>query len=135
MYLILQQDTPEDFVIATGITTCVRDFVTMAFAETGITIEFQGTGVDEKGYVAHCSHPDYQLPVGKEIVNVDPEYFRPTEVELLIGDPTKCKQKLKWEPKYNLQQLVTEMVLSDLEIFSKEKLLMDSGYVIKNQFE
>jgi GDPmannose 4,6-dehydratase len=135
MYLILQQETPEDYVIATGVTTYVRDFVRMAFAETGITIEFKGTGINEKGYVVSCSNPDFQVETGKEVVAVDEKYFRPTEVELLIGDPTKSKTKLGWEPKYDLQGLVKEMVAADIDLFRREKLLKDSGYVIKNQFE
>ncbi|MCC8409617.1 GDP-mannose 4,6-dehydratase [Mucilaginibacter sp. UR6-1] len=135
MYLILQQETPEDYVIATGVTTRVREFVRMSFAETGIEIEFKGEGADEKAYVVSCSNPLYQLPVGKEVVAVDPKYFRPTEVELLIGDPTKSNQKLGWKPKYDLQGLVKEMMAADLELFEREKLLKDSGYAIKNQFE
>lgn len=135
MYLILQQETPEDYVIATGVTTRVREFVRMSFAETGIEIEFKGEGADEKAYVVSCSNPLYQLPVGKEVVAVDPKYFRPTEVELLIGDPTKSNQKLGWKPKYDLQGLVKEMMASDLELFEREKLLKDSGYSIKNQYE
>jgi GDPmannose 4,6-dehydratase len=135
MYLILQQDEPTDYVIATGVTTRVREFVRMSFAEVGITVEFKGEGVNEKGYVVSCSHPDYQIEVGKEIVSVDEKYFRPTEVELLIGDPTKSKTKLGWEPKYDLKGLVEEMVAADVDLFKREKLLKDSGYVIKNQFE
>jgi len=135
MYLILQQDEPEDFVIATGVTTRVREFVRMAFAETGITIEFKGEGVDEKGYVISCSNPDYQVAAGTEVVAVDPKYFRPTEVELLIGDPTKSNTKLGWKPKYDLKALVEDMMSHDLSHFKKEKLLKESGYVIKNQFE
>ena len=135
MYLILQQETPEDFVIATGVTTRVREFVRMAFAETGIEIEFNGEGVNEKGVVTACNNPAYQVEIGKEVVNVDPQYFRPTEVDLLIGDPTKCNQKLGWKPKYNLQGLVKEMVAADLDLFEKERLLKNSGYTIKNQFE
>jgi GDPmannose 4,6-dehydratase len=135
MYLILQQDEPEDYVIATGVTTRVREFVRMAFAETGITIEFKGEGVDEKGYVVSCSNPEYQVAVGTEVVAVDPQYFRPTEVELLIGDPTKSNTKLGWIPKYDLAGLVNDMMNHDLEHFKKEKLLKESGYVIKNQFE
>src|SRR5882762_8829931 len=115
MYLILQQETPEDYVIATGVTTRVREFVRMAFAEVGITIEFKGTGVDEKGYVASCSSPDFQIEIGKEVVAVDPKYFRPTEVDLLIGDPTKSNTKLGWKPKYDLAMLVAEMVATDVE--------------------
>jgi GDPmannose 4,6-dehydratase len=135
MYLILQQDKPEDFVIATGVTTRVREFVRMAFAEVGIQVEFKGEGANEKGYVVKCDIPAYQLPVGKEVVNVDAQYFRPTEVDLLIGDPTKCNEKLGWKPKYNLQGLVKEMVAADLNLFEKERLLKSSGYIIKNQFE
>lgn len=135
MYLILQQDEPEDFVIATGITTRVREFVRLAFSEVGIDVEFKGKGENEKGYIVACNNSDYQLPIGKEIVAVDPQYFRPTEVDLLIGDPTKCQQKLGWKPKYDLKSLVSEMVAADLDLFAKEKLLKDSGYIIKNQFE
>lgn len=135
MYLILQQETPEDFVIATGITTTVREFVRLAFAEVGIDIVFTGNGADERGYVVSCSNPDYQIEEGKEVVSVDSQYFRPTEVDLLIGDSTKCQQRLNWKPKYTLQQLVSEMVAADVEVFTKEKLLQDSGYIIKNQFE
>ena len=135
MYLILQQDKPEDYVIATGITTPVRDFVKMAFEEVGIQVEFKGEGINEKGYVVSCSDPDFQVETGKEVVAVDEAYFRPTEVELLIGDPTKSKTKLGWNPKYDLAGLVKEMVAADVELFRREKLLKDSGYVIKNQFE
>ena len=135
MYLILQQDEPEDFVIATGITTPVREFVRLSFAEVGIVIEFKGIGVDEKGYVVSCSNTAYQLETGKEVVNVDSKYFRPTEVELLIGDPSKCKQKLGWHPKYDLKGLVKEMIAADLQLFEREKLLKNFGYTIKNQFE
>lgn len=135
MYLILQQDVAEDYVIATGVTTRVREFVRMAFDQVGITIEFKGEGVNEKGFVVSCSNPDFQVEAGKEVVAVDEKYFRPTEVELLIGDPTKSKTKLGWEPKYDLQGLVSEMVAADVELFRREKLLKDSGYAIKNQFE
>jgi GDPmannose 4,6-dehydratase len=114
MWRILQQDVAEDFVIATGITTTVRDFVRMAFAEVGITINFKGEGADEKGFVVSCSNPAYQVEVGKQIVSVDAAYFRPTEVELLIGDPTKAKEKLGWVPKYDLPALVKEMVAADV---------------------
>jgi len=135
MYLILQQDIPEDYVIATGVTTRVREFVRMAFAQLGIKLQFKGAGVNEKGYVESCSNPDYQIEIGKEVVAVDEKYFRPTEVDLLIGDPTKSKTKLGWKPKYDLLGLVKEMVEADIELFIKEKLLKDSGYAIKNQFE
>jgi len=135
MYLILQQDTAEDYVIATGITTAVREFVRMAFGEVGITIDFKGEGINEKGYVVSCSNALYQITVGKEVVAVDEKYFRPTEVDLLIGDPTKSNTKLGWKPKYDLKGLIIEMMAADVELFKKEKLLKDSGYVIKNQFE
>jgi GDPmannose 4,6-dehydratase len=114
MWRILQQDTAEDYVIATGITTTVRDFVKLSFAETGIELTFTGEGVNETGAVKSCSHPAYQLPAGKVVVAVDPEYFRPTEVDLLIGDATKAKEKLGWIPKYDLAALVKEMMASDL---------------------
>lgn len=120
MWRILQQDTPDDFVVATGVTTTIRDFVRMAFEEVGIEIEFKGEGVDEKAYVVSCSNPDYQLPAGQLVMAIDPEYFRPTEVDLLIGDPTKAKTKLGWEPKYDLAGLVKEMVASDLKYVQRK---------------
>jgi GDPmannose 4,6-dehydratase len=135
MYLILQQEKPEDYVIATGVTTRVREFVRLAFEEVGIEVEFRGEGADEKGYVVSCSNPDYQLEAGKQVVAVDPKYFRPTEVELLIGDPSKAQDQLGWKPKYDLAMLVSEMVATDVEHFRKEKLLKEYGYAIKNQFE
>ncbi|WP_413666322.1 GDP-mannose 4,6-dehydratase [Mucilaginibacter sp. Mucisp86] len=135
MYLILQQDRPTDYVIATGITTHVREFVRMAFAEVGIKIEFRGEGEDEKGYVTACESAEFQIEIGKEIVAVDPKYFRPTEVDLLIGDPTKSKTLLGWTPKYDLKMLVEDMMNADVNHFRKEKLLKESGYIIKNQFE
>jgi GDPmannose 4,6-dehydratase len=135
MYLILQQESPSDFVIATGITTPVREFVKLAFAEIGVEIGFSGTGVEEKGFVVYCNNPDYQLEIGREVVAVDPKYFRPTEVDLLVGDPTKSNQLLNWKPKYDLQMLVSEMVEADVELFKKDQLLKESGYVIKNQYE
>ncbi|MDB5121039.1 MAG: gmd [Sphingobacteriales bacterium] len=135
MYLILQQDIAEDYVIATGITTPVREFVRMAFNEIGVEIEFRGEGVDERGYIKSCNNAAYQLEIGKEVVAVDPKYFRPTEVDLLIGDPTKSQTKLGWKPKYDLAALVKEMMESDVLLFKREKLLKESGYDIKNQFE
>ena len=119
MWLILQQDTPEDFVIATGITTTVRDFIQMAFSEVGIKVEFKGEGENEKGVVVSCSNPLYQVEIGKVVVEVDPRYFRPTEVELLIGDPTKAKEKLGWKLRYDLPALVKDMMQSDVALFSK----------------
>ena len=135
MYLILQQDEPEDFVIATGITTPVREFIRMAFHEVGVELEFSGVGVDEKAIVKSCSNPNFQIAIGQEVVAVDPAYFRPTEVDLLIGDPTKSKTKLGWVPKYDLQALVKEMVAADILHFQKEKMLQDAGYLVKNQYE
>nr|WP_255478198.1 GDP-mannose 4,6-dehydratase [Rhizosphaericola mali] len=121
MWLILQQETAEDFVIATGVTTKVRDFVRLAFEEIGIELEFTGEGVNEKGYVKACNSPSFQLEIGQEVLAVDPAYFRPTEVELLIGDPTKSKTKLGWEPEYTLQKLVAEMVSNDIELIKRDK--------------
>ena len=135
MWLILQQPRPEDYVIATGITTSVRDFVRMAFAEVGIELEFKGKDEKEVAVVAACNNPEYQLPKGKEVVLVDPRYYRPTEVDLLIGDPSKAQRQLGWKPKYNLAALVKEMVENDVELFKKDKLLQDNGYYVRNQFE
>lgn len=120
MWLILQQEKPEDFVIATGITTTVRDFIRMAFAEVGIELAFSGEGENEVATVVSCSNPLYQVPVGQEVVAVDPRYFRPTEVELLIGDPTKAKEKLGWTLEYDLPALVKDMMSSDVALFSKK---------------
>lgn len=133
--MILQQDQPEDFVIATGITTTVRDFVRLAFQEVGVTLEFLGEGIRETGVVVRCEHPDFQLEPGKEVVVVDERYFRPAEVDLLIGDPAKCKRKLNWEPTYDLASLVKEMMSADIDYFLKEKMLQEAGYRVKNQFE
>ena len=135
MWMILQADEPEDWVIATGKTTTVRDFVRMSFAEAGIELEFIGKGVDEKALVKSCSNPKYQVEIGKEILSVDPKYFRPTEVELLIGDPTKANNKLGWIPKYNLQDLVKEMMESDLKLMTKQQYLKQGGYYVNNYFE
>lgn len=135
MWMILQAEEAEDWVIATGKTTPVREFVRMSFAEVGIEIEFEGTGVDEKGFVKYCSHPDYQLPIGKEVLSVDPNYFRPTEVDLLIGDPSKAQTKLGWECQYELADLVKEMMQSDLKLMRKDQYLKESGYQILNYFE
>ncbi|MFZ4056832.1 MAG: GDP-mannose 4,6-dehydratase [Ferruginibacter sp.] len=120
MWLMLQQDKPEDFVLATGITTTVRDFVSMSFAQCGIDIEFKGEGIDEKGYVAKCNNPLYQLPVGQQIVGIHPRYFRPAEVDLLIGDATKANTILGWKPKYDLPMLVEEMMREELVNQSKK---------------
>jgi GDPmannose 4,6-dehydratase len=128
MWRILQQDHPEDYVIAMGETTYVRDFVRMAFSELGITIEFKGNGINEKGFVASCSNPEFQLEIGKQIIAVDPQYFRPTEVDLLIGDPTKSKTQLGWKPQYDLSGLVQEMVAMDVDRVKKEMMLKEAGF-------
>ena len=120
MYLILQQEKPEDFVLATGITTTIRDFVKMSFAELGIELAFRGKDLSEEGYVVK-SNGENKVDEGKVIVKVDPKYFRPTEVDLLIGDPTKAITKLGWKPKYDLKSLVKEMVESDLKLFSNKQ--------------
>jgi GDPmannose 4,6-dehydratase len=135
MYLILQQDKPEDFVIATGETTSVRDFVKMAFGYVGISLEFRGEGENEVAVVVACKNPEYQVPVGKEVIAIDKRYFRPTEVDLLIGDPTKANTVLGWKPKHTLQDLVTDMMQSDLELFKKDLYLKKGGHEVKNYFE
>lgn len=135
MWLILQADEPEDWVIATGETTTVRDFVRMAFKYAGIELEFKGEGVDEKAYVISCSNPDYQVKIGANVVAVDPKYFRPTEVDLLLGDPTKAETKLGWKREYKLEELVNDMMKSDLKLMTKDQYLKDGGYTIMNYFE
>ena len=135
MYLMLQQDEPEDFVIATGVTTEIREMLRIAFEEAGIEIEFKGSGEEEKGYVVKCENPRYQLRVGQTIVEIDSRYFRPTEVELLIGDPSKAKEKLGWETEYDLRALVREMIESDLKQAEKEVHLKDGGYKTLNYYE
>lgn len=131
MWLILQQEKPEDYVIATGITTTVRDFVKMAFERVGVELEFKGEDEKEEAFVVSCSNPEYRLPVGKKVLAVDPNYYRPTEVELLIGDPTKAQTKLNWKPKYDLQGLVDEMVAADLKYFMNQPLYNKAGLEIK----
>jgi len=135
MWMILQADKPEDWVIATGKTTSVRDFVKMAFAYAGIELAFKGKGKEEKGVVVSCSNPKYQVDKGKEVVVIDPRYFRPSEVDLLIGDPTKANTQLGWIPEYNLEQLINEMMESDLKLMTKDQYLKDGGYTIMNYFE
>jgi GDPmannose 4,6-dehydratase len=135
MWLMLQQDKPEDFCLATGKTTTIRDFIRMAFGEVGVELEFKGEGVNEVGVVKTSSNPDYSFSIGQEVVKIDPKYFRPTEVDLLIGDPTKAKEKLGWEPEYDLPALVKEMMESDLKLFEKDKYLLDGGHQILKQAE
>ena len=119
MWRILQQKVAEDYIIATGVTTYIRDFVSFSFAEVGIELAFEGENENEIAKIVACHHPDYQLEIGKVVVRVDPEYYRPTEVDLLIGDPTKSKTQLGWKPQYDLAGLVKEMVANDLEILKK----------------
>ena len=134
MWRILQHDVAEDFVLATGVTTSIRDFVKLSFRFAGIELDFTGENEDEIATVAAC-HGEYKLPVGTAVVKVDPRYFRPTEVELLIGDASKAREKLGWVPKYNLEQLAEEMVAADLKLFKSNVLLKESGFAIKNQYE
>jgi GDPmannose 4,6-dehydratase len=145
MWMILQADEPEDWVIATGQTTAVRDFVRMAFAYMGIELEFKGEGVDEVGIIKSIDEERIQSLslslstitqlIGKEVVAVDPRYFRPTEVDLLIGDPTKAEQKLGWKREYKLEELVNDMMASDLHLMTKDQYLKEGGYTIMNYFE
>jgi GDPmannose 4,6-dehydratase len=135
MWRILQQDEPEDFVIATGVTTTVRDFVKMAFEEVGVELEFNGEGVDEKATVVRCNNPEFTLEEGQVVVEVDPAYFRPTEVELLIGDPTKSQQKLGWMPKHDLSALVKDMMLADIALFRRDAYLLKGGHKVYSYHE
>jgi GDPmannose 4,6-dehydratase len=149
MWRILQQETAEDYVIATGVTTRVRDFIKMAFAEVGFTLRFDGDGVDEVGILEAIDTQKYEMALGKEfsakefkipavgstLVKVDPSYFRPTEVDLLIGDPTKSKTKLGWQPKYDLKMLVEEMISSDVKLFQRDIHLVQGGHKILRQLE
>jgi len=135
MWLMLQQEEPEDYVVATGITTSVRDFVRLAFAHAGVSIEFSGTGENEKAVVTAVSIPDINLRKGDVVVEVDKRYFRPTEVDLLLGDPTKAKEKLGWQAKYTLPELVKEMMEADIQHFRKDVVLRQSGFRTLRQFE
>ena len=135
MWMILQADQPEDWVIATGVTTTVRDFVSMAFKQVGISLEFKGLGVDEKAYVTACSKQEFQLAIGKEVLSVDPTYFRPTEVDLLIGDPSKAKNKLGWVPEHDLASLVKDIMQSDVDLMKKDVTLLKAGHEILKQAE
>ncbi len=135
MWMILQADQPEDWVIATNKTTPVREFVRMAFNEVGIELEFRGIGVDEKAFVKACNNPDFQIEIGKEVLAVDPKYFRPTEVDLLIGDATKAREKLGWIPEYDLSDLVKDMMKSDVRLMQKDQYLKDGNFNTYNYFE
>lgn len=135
MWLMLQQEKAEDYVLSTGITTSIRDFLKMALNEVGVEIEFKGSGVEEVGIVKSTNNPSYAFEIGNEIVRIDPKYFRPTEVDLLIGDSSKAKEKLGWEPEYDLTALVKEMMESDIKLFEKNKYLLDGGHDILHQAE
>jgi GDPmannose 4,6-dehydratase len=135
MWLILQQDQPEDFVIATGVTTSVRDFVRMAFSEVGIEVEFEGEGKGEVARVRQCHGSEYFVEPGKIVLEVDQTYFRPTEVDLLIGDATKAKNKLNWRPKYSIQEVVRDLVQADLKLFERDKILLSNGQEILSNNE
>ena len=135
MWLMLQQPEPEDFVIATGISTSVRDFVKLAFAHAGVELTFEGKGDNEAGIVKHVAMPDIKVKQGDKIVEIDRRYLRPTEVDYLIGDATKAKEKLGWSPKYTLNEMAKEMVGADIEHFRKDVLLKESGHRILNRFE
>ena len=135
MWMILQHKKAEDWVIATGKTTTIRDFVILAFKHVGIEIEFKGSGINEKAYVSTCSNKNFNLKIGKEILSVDSRYFRPTEVDLLVGDASKAKKILGWEPELNLQDLVDDMMSSDIKLMSKDKYLNEGGYNTLNYFE
>jgi GDPmannose 4,6-dehydratase len=136
MWRMLQQDTPEDFVLATGITTYIRDFVRMAFEEVGVELRFTGEGVNEVGVISKITNTQaHGMKLGQVVVKVDPRYYRPTEVDLLIGDATKAKTKLNWEPTYTLAEMVKEMVAADIILFKKEQLLQNNGFTIEKEHE
>lgn len=136
MWLMLQQETPEDFVLATGVTTYIRDFVRMAFSEVGVTLAFTGEGVNEVGTISAIDTAQHTtMKVGQVVVKVDPRYYRPTEVDLLIGDASKAKKKLNWSPKYTLAEMVKEMVAADIVLFKKEQLLKDNGFATEKEHE
>ena len=135
MWMILQAEQPEDWVIATGKTTTVRDFVRLSFKEVGVELEFKGKGVNEKAFVVSCNNKEFQLKLGKEILSIDPAYFRPTEVDLLIGDPTKAKEKLGWVPEYDLTSLVKDMMKSDVKLMQKEQYLKAGGHHLSKNLE
>ncbi len=136
MWRMLQQETPEDFVLATGITTYIRDFVKMAFAEVGVELSFSGEGVNEVGVISKINNSQTQgMKLGQAVVKVDPRYYRPTEVDLLIGDATKAKTKLNWVPTYTLAEMVKEMVAADIIVFKKEQLLQNNGFTIEKEHE
>tara|TARA_Y100001958_G_scaffold16248_1_gene9916 strand:+ start:6469 stop:7584 length:1116 start_codon:yes stop_codon:yes gene_type:complete len=135
MWMILQHDKPDDWVIATGRTTSIREFVKMAFAHIGVTLSFKGVGINEVAKIENCSNKKYKLEIGKEVLAIDENYFRPTEVDLLVGDPSKAKEELGWVPQIELNDLVKDMMSSDLKLMQKDKYLKDGGYQTLNYFE
>ena len=135
MWMILQHDKPEDWVIATGRTTSIRDFVKMAFAHIGVTLSFKGEGINEVAIITSCSNEKYQLEIGKEVLAIDSNYFRPTEVDLLIGDPTKAKEKLGWVSETSIDDLIDDMMQSDLKLFERDNYLKEGGHQTLNHFE
>jgi GDPmannose 4,6-dehydratase len=135
MWMILQADEAEDWVIATGKTTSVRDFVKMSFAEVGIVLDFIGEGAEERAVVRSCNNSEYQIEVGTEVLSVDPKYYRPTEVDLLIGDPTKANTKLGWTPEFDLKSLVKDMMSGDIKLMKQDQYLKDGGFKTLNLFE
>ena len=135
MWMILQAEQPEDWVIATGKTTTVRDFVKTAFSEVGIELEFKGTGDKEKAFVSRCSNDEFQLEIGKEVLSIDPNYYRPTEVDFLVGDPSKAKEKLGWVAEHDLASLVKDMMNSDINLMKKDQYLKTGGYKHSSNLE
>lgn len=135
MWLMLQQDHPEDFCISTGVTTSVRDFVVKSFEHVGIDIKFEGEGVDEVAKVVVCKNSGYQIPEGSIVLRIDPKYFRPTEVDLLLGDSTKAQTTLGWKPKHDLDSLVNDMMKADLELFKRDKYLVEGGHKVMEYHE
>ena len=135
MWMILQAEQPEDWVIATGKTTTVRDFVKTAFSEVGIELEFKGTGDQEKAFVSRCSNDEFQLEIGKEVLSIDPNYYRPTEVDFLVGDPSKAKEKLGWVAEHDLASLVKDMMKSDINLMKKDQYLKTGGYKHSSNLE
>jgi GDPmannose 4,6-dehydratase len=134
MWLMMQQEEPEDFVLATGITTRIRDFVIQAFEQIGVSLEFEGEAENETAKVKSCSG-EYKITEGNIVLRVDSRYYRPTEVDLLIGDAGKAKEKLNWQPKYTLKEMISEMVESDLLLFKQNRFLKENGFDVKNEFE
>lgn len=135
MHAMLQVDEPEDFVISTGVTTSVREFIIKTFDHVGIKLSFEGEGIEEVAKVVSCSNPEYQVPEGKIVMKIDPRYFRPTEVDLLLGDSSKAREKLKWTPRHDLDSLVTDMMNSDLNLFKRDKYLVEGGHRIMEYHE